>query len=553
MPERKRVSSLVSLTSSSLSNIVLNSFNGTSEAAVTEWAKSLYELLAAHLQCGVYQELIQILLTRLDLDFANNPSLRPKARHFIPYLLGPHLKSLDFTNLRIIADKSIMKSIYEKFGEVCHSLERLSMGQSFFFVPDMVANLNSKLANFNKLVSLKIWYIAIDMMLIDIGLLCPKLVELSLKGSNKIEDGSADSISSCKNLMILDIQGTKISGKGCLSIIESCPKLEWVEHCPFNCDSDFQIFRSRKEMFALIQKGYQELQALQDARDNSPNTNNTTATMVPYNIKNFWLFNPKSEELQISLLCPKLEKIRLDFVFQDMDFTLDASTLANFKNLSMLDLNFYDRHQNNLLDHILEICGEKLSTLIYNVCANYRSIVDCHNIIAKNCPNLRSLTFIGDYENAAHLDQESDSILLRRTSEFQPHPRLEDLTLGGYCTDGRLAWLLSGAPKIKNISLDGNLERLSDSSWFAILGENSMENLETLWFNTSTNMSMQSIRRLLEDCPKLRRVGRLIHLREHAGGARRDNLLQLLERGKQENWDVDFVWVTPNKPITPVN
>ena len=113
MPGKKKVPSLATLTSTTLSNIVLNSFNQTSEAAVTEWAQSLYELLAGHLQCGVYQELVQILLTKLDLDFANSPSLRPKARHFVPYLLGSHLKSLDFTNLRIIADKSIMKSIYD--------------------------------------------------------------------------------------------------------------------------------------------------------------------------------------------------------------------------------------------------------------------------------------------------------------------------------------------------------------------------------------------------------------------------------------------------------
>ena len=59
-------------------------------------------------------------------------------------------------------------------------------------------------------------------------------------------------------------------------------------------------------------------------------------------------------------------------------------------------------------------------------------------------------------------------------------------------------------------------------------------------------------------------MGRLIHLVEHTGGARRENLLQvviifdsylfrenyfvflqLLERGKEENWGVEFVWVTP--------
>ena len=97
-----------------------------------------------------------------------------------------------------------------------------------------------------------------------------RLVELSLKGSNKITDDAAEPISSCANLVVLDIQGTRIrwglehlsevlhkdhlscSGAGCLAVLERCPRLEWVEHCPFNCDSDFQIFKSRKEMFQLI-------------------------------------------------------------------------------------------------------------------------------------------------------------------------------------------------------------------------------------------------------------------------------------------------------------
>jgi len=554
MPEHKKVPSLRSLNSVTISNIILDRFNTTSESNIAEWAESVQELLAGHLQSGVYEELVQILLLKLDVEFSNNPSLKPKARLFVPCLLGPHLKSLDFTNLQIIRDKSIMKNIYDRFDKMCPNLERLSMGDSFFFVPEMVCNLNAKLEKFSKLVSLKIMYVAIDMMLIDIGVICPKIVELSLKGSSKIDDGSADSISSCKNLMILDIQGTKISGKGCLSIIENCHKLEWIEHCPFNCDSDFQIFRSRKEMFALIEKGYRELQENQEALENLSleNVGNTTVDK-PYNIKNFWLFNPKSEELQVSVLCPKLEKIRLDFVFQDMTFGFDASALSNFKHLTTLDLNFYDNHRNQLLDHILCICGKQLTSLIYNVCADYRSVVDCHNIIARSCPNLESLTFIGDYENAAHLDQESDSILMRRSADFQPHRNLEELTLGGYCTDGRLAWLLSGCPKIRHIRLDGNLERLSDSAWLAILAENSLANLETLWFNTSTNMSMESIRQILTECPKIRRVGRLIHLREHSGGARRDHLLQLLESAKEKNWDVDFVWVTPNKQIPVVN
>ena len=39
--------------------------------------------------------------------------------------------------------------------------------------------------------------------------------------------------------------------------------------------------------------------------------------------------------------------------------------------------------------------------------------------------------------------------------------------------------------------------------------------------NTSTSTGLGVVTRLLEECPALASIGRLIHLREHAGGARR--------------------------------
>jgi hypothetical protein len=37
--------------------------------------------------------------------------------------------------------------------------------------------------------------------------------------------------------------------------------------------------------------------------------------------------------------------MRLDFVFQDMNFDLDVKPLAAFQHLHTLDLNFYDNHR----------------------------------------------------------------------------------------------------------------------------------------------------------------------------------------------------------------
>jgi len=262
-----------------------------------------------------------------------------------------------------------------------------------------------------------------------------------------------------------------------------------------------------------------------------------------------------------SQLCPFLEKMKLDFVFEDLVSIPDGRPLESFRYLHTLEIAF-DNHKNHLFDNILSFCGDKLTSLSYSVCADYSSVVEGHNIIARRCPRLTSLKFIGDYPqflnngdyyNPAHIDQEIDRVLMERNADFEPHPHLESLFLGGYCTDGRLAWLISGAPNIRDIYLDGNLEKLSDSAWLAIMSENSLEKLESVWLNTSTNMTMESIKHLLAMCPNVKSIGRLIHLREHTGGARRDNLLQIQQQARDENWDVDFVWVTPKRIMKTIS
>jgi len=432
MPARRGVRRLQRLASSSVCSTVLDTFHSLEEPdIVAAWAPQLQALLAQHLQTNLYQELVEQMLLRLDLAVAASPKLRPAVRQLVPALLGPQLRNLDLTWLRLVGDKSMVRQLYGALS-TCTSLETLAMGQSFFFLPELVSDLGAKLACLPKLVSLKLHYIATDCILIDLGRHCPKLVELSLKGSGKVGDESVGDIATCSKLRMLDIQGTQITGNGLLEIIGKCSQLSWVEHCPFNCDSDFKIFKSRKEMLDLIQKGYLELQALNNEQQQEIVIKETnTGEKTQYNLRNFWLFNPKSEELLISLLCPKLEKMRLDFVFQDMNFELDVNPLSAFKHLHTLDLNFYDNHRNPLLDKILKTCGTQIKTLIYNVFADYRSIVDCHNIIAKTCPNLTSLTFIGDYRNESHDDQETDSVLLNRSPDWHPHPHLEELTLGG--------------------------------------------------------------------------------------------------------------------------
>ena len=552
MPNIRPVPTLKKCSISVLTNLILEILEKQNDNETTGiWANTIHKYFLEHISnMAAFDELRDMLLIKLDAIFAKNTAVRPKMRYIVPKLTGSQMKMLDFSKYQVIADKMITKTIYLTMETTCPNIECLKLGRSFIFQQDLIKDLNCRLGAFKNLISLHIYYVATADTLYEIGDLCPRLKELILKGSSEVGDESVEYISGCKNLVLLDIQGTKISGKGCFDIIKSCPKLEWLEHCPSNCDADFKIFKSREEIFNLIKQGYR------GSRDNAntacqENTNENV--QLQFNVKNFWLSNPTQEELEVSFMLPKLEKLRLDFIFQDMNFWLEATPISRFEHINTLDLNFYDNHDESLFIRIINACGGKLTKLVFNVFAEYQSIVNCHNVIAQKCPNLTSLTFVGDYRNdqgQTVSDQEIDSLLMSSTNDFKPHSNLEELTLGGYCTDGRLSWILGAATKIRKIILDGYLHKLSSSAWLAVLSENHMENLETVWFNTSTDMSMDAVEQLIATCPKLSRVGRLINLKEHIGGARRGDYLQLLQRARDENWDIDFVWVSANRQST---
>ena len=504
------------------------------------WSSDLYSLLYP---CNppAYKHFLNLLLARLELNFAKDPASKAKSRILVTNLHGPDLNVLDFNILDVNFDKATMKLLYSKM-DVFVNLEKLVMGQSFFFNPELVLQLNNKLENFPKLVSLKVLHVATSDLLVNINKSCPKLRELSVMGSGAVDDESVPHIAGCKNLRVLDIQGTKISGDGRGEIMDSCKLLEIIDHCPFNCDADFCIFKSRAEIFDLIKQSYgREVDEDEDVLA-LPNP------AAQIRIKNFWLSNPKTDEVLCALVFPALHTLRLDFVFQDMPApeSLDVSPLRKLKNLRTLDLNFYDGARNDLFRRIIESCGQQLLKLVYNVFAEYSIVVDCHNVIARNCPNLESLSLTGDYNHYRELDPEIDARLLDQTQE-KYHTKLMELRLGGHCTNGRLSWLLRNCADVATVDLDGDLEGLTDQAWVDICANNKLEKLEGVWFNTSTSLKPESISLLVDTCPSLRRIGRLVNLSDRLGERRKFFYLELAERCKQENMALELVWVTPKR------
>ena len=55
------------------------------------------------------------------------------------------MRNLDLTWLRLVADKSMVRQLYGAL-HTCTSLETLAMGQSFFFLQELVSDLGAKLS-----------------------------------------------------------------------------------------------------------------------------------------------------------------------------------------------------------------------------------------------------------------------------------------------------------------------------------------------------------------------------------------------------------------------
>ncbi|CAL4073556.1 unnamed protein product, partial [Meganyctiphanes norvegica] len=102
-------------------------------------------------------------------------------------------------------------------------------------------------------------------------------------------------------------------------------------------------------------------------------------------------------------------------------------------------------------------------------------------------------------------------------------PLLENLTISGVVSNSRLRHVLLHSPNIKNIKLDGQLESLHDATFSNLLQVNHLSQLEELYFNVSTTVTLSTVRQLLHCDNNLKLVGRLCHM----GGATMEQYQEL--------------------------
>ncbi|XP_068206775.1 uncharacterized protein [Palaemon carinicauda] len=497
------------------------------------YKKELIDVLTSHSDVSLHDKLFSSFVAKCSDCYIAKKKLRPFIQEFVPKFLNSSLRELDFGKSRMFSEAEMCRIIFDHL-ENASRLQTLDIGRSCYWRIGVFENLSSKLKSLPELTILKIQYICTPEMITGLADACPNILELNLKGSERITDEDCDEIAKCVSLKNLDITGTRITGKGCWKIIDSIKVLSSLQHCAFNCNSDALLFESRAQLFDCIKE--------QVNRQNEPvEMVGSPGLINVFNLKNFWLFNPLTEDMFSMLLCPQLEFLRLDFIFQDLIEEPDVAVISQLPNINRLQANLYDRCVVDLVSQMIEGCGSKLTTLDLHLADDYFYAAQVHNVVARCCPNLINLSFSGDYK-ARHSLDESDECL---DFEIQSpaHPHLENLSITGVVSDFRLRFMLSHTPAVRNLHLDGELEWLHDDMFKTLLDENPLPNLECVWFNVSTTVTLNTVRLFLLHDNLIHTIGRLCHMAKST----MSEYQELQDLVRQRNLDVKLIWVTDER------
>ena len=111
---------LTRLTLNALRDLILRKLLDCSDSA-GDWAVELVRCLDTNLELGVHNDLDLALWRRLAWDWEhtdNRDTAKDSIRAFLPALVGPHTRVIDFTSSKMIADNT-KKGVIKNASRCC--------------------------------------------------------------------------------------------------------------------------------------------------------------------------------------------------------------------------------------------------------------------------------------------------------------------------------------------------------------------------------------------------------------------------------------------------
>lgn len=401
-------------------------------------------------------------------------------------VLSSTLRYLDFTVWPKIMRYVLSRNLDKMTGLEVLNLGACAGGWSCENIDKLLCN---GIAGMRNLKSLCLCFDCTDNIIALIGDTCKNLQTLDVTSSRSVTDRSIPSLMKCTKLHLLQLHRTSITVIGYAQLLLGLPNLQDLGRC----DEFGRVVKYLAQEELLSSFSLKKLQV----RELNTIMLSLVIDICP-NITHLSLFH--SETCDLRLLC----------------------NFDNLKELKLLSCNFYMDH----LKEIIEVRGYNLSSLHLEHVEDmdFNSIY----IITQHCPLLKNLVLY----NCDFMDEIPN---FNRRYKSRPFEYLERLFWVVDCSIVHLEFILRHSINIKYIHL-GSSTGITHSSIVNVLAVNQMKKLEEIRILYSSDMCMESVRLLIENCTNLRVLSEL----ESWQGITIDELVLFKKSINSNNIDLDI-------------
>ncbi|XP_063989832.1 uncharacterized protein LOC135169062 isoform X1 [Diachasmimorpha longicaudata] len=409
--------------------------------------------------------------------------------NLIEVLLHHNLRSMEFTEWPKIMRHVLYNNLHNMSGLEVLDLGSGSAGWRTSEIEKLIINGVSHMPN---LLSFTLCSDCTDNIIFVVGGTCKKLRALDVIASRSVTDRSIPSILNCHYLREVKLFRTSVSISGFVDLFIGLP---WLENIG-RCDDMGEVFESipLKEISHNSEKNL-ALKVLE--------TRNVT-------VEDLFLFIDMCPFItSISIMCDERTDLRI------------LSALHHLQELKLLSCDFYADKVNDLL----ELTNSRIKSLhLEHVEEIDRSALV---FISQYCPGIRSLTFY-------NCDFSEGLSTQFRALKIEPFKVLERLKCVADCASCHLEFLMSNCQRIKFIQL-GSSTGVGDVTMQKVFAVNKMRELEEMKILYGGDLSMRTVRLIMENCERLRRLSEL----EGWHGVTQGELESFREELRVNNVDLD--------------
>lgn len=382
--------------------------------------------------------------------------------HLADVAVGAHLRSIEFP-----AWPKIMRHmLYNRLSDMSGlQILDLGSGSAGWRTSDIEKLIINGVSTMPSLICFILCFDCTDNIIAALAQHCKKLQKIDVTASRSVTDRSIAPLLMCQYLKEIKLFRTSVTVAGYADLFLEHLYIEDIGRC---------------DEFGYV------LHSLHRHQGNAD---------ISFRIKTFESRNFSMEHVDLLVdMCPNITSLCL-LRDEKIDNLTALAALNHLRELKLLSCDFYTHG----IQTLLEIKGPALLSLHLEHVdeIDLSALMD----ISQYCPCMKSLVFY-NCEMLEHTPIRARKLIV------PPFRALERIKCVADCINIHLEFLLANCFNIKFIQL-GSSTGISDLTMARILSENPMNKLEELKIVYSHDLSMNTVRLLMQNCENLRRLSEL--------------------------------------------